>query len=288
MSAAIPHLDSVRCCDCLDGLRDLPDGCIDLVVTDPPYSYVTNRGGGCFGSDRRGYHMELEPISHGFVREVNEELLRVMRAPNIYIWCSRDQIRDTIDWWMDNADVGMDVLTWHKTNPVPTCNNKYLSDTEYLLFFRGKGVRVNGSYDTKRKFYVSGVNKADKDLYNHPTVKPYGMTRNLVVNSSAGGCSAGSLRRFRNDPRRGEGAGEALDRVRDRAVLCGDGRKEIGFHPHGTDEGAGMLGMTASGTPQPAHNGCAVHSLTLRGPSGPMGKQFGPTHDEPKGTEVKQ
>lgn len=187
MSAAIPHLDSVRCCDCLDGLRDLPDGCIDLVVTDPPYSYVTNRGGGCFGSDRRGYHTELEPISHGFVREVNEELLRVMRAPNIYIWCSRDQIRDTIDWWMDNADVGMDVLTWHKTNPVPTCNNKYLSDTEYLLFFRGKGVRVNGSYDTKRKFYVSGVNKADKDLYNHPTVKPYGMTRNLVVNSSAGG-----------------------------------------------------------------------------------------------------
>lgn len=49
-----------------------------------------------------------------------------------------------------------------------------------------------------------------------------------------------------------------------------------------------MLGMTASGIPQPAHNGGAVHSLTLRGPSGPMGKQFGPTHDEPKGTEVKQ
>lgn len=186
MSAAIPHLDSVRCCDCLDGLRDLPDGCIDLVVTDPPYSYVTNRGGGCFGSDRRGYHMELEPISHGFVREVNEELLRVMRAPNIYIWCSRDQIRDTIDWWMDNADVGMDVLTWHKTNPVPTCNNKYLSDTEYLLFFRGKGVRVNGSYDTKRKFYVSGVNKADKDLYNHPTAILCGMALITLLNPGLG------------------------------------------------------------------------------------------------------
>ena len=28
------------------------------------------------------------------------------------------------------------------------------------------------------------MNKADKDLYNHPTVKPYGMTRDLIVNSS--------------------------------------------------------------------------------------------------------
>lgn len=107
-----------------------------------------------------------------------------MKVPNIYIWCSRDQVRDTLDWWLDNADVGMDILTWHKTNPVPTCHNKYLSDTEYLLFFRGKGVKVRGTYDTKRKFLVSSVNKADKDLYNHPTVKPYGMTRDLIVNSS--------------------------------------------------------------------------------------------------------
>ena len=188
-SGTVPYMDTVRCCDCLDGLRDLPDGCIDLVVTDPPYAYASNRGGGCFGSDKKAYHSELEPISHGFAKEVNEELLRVMAKSNIYIWCSRDQVRDTLDWWLDNADVGMDILTWHKTNPVPTCHNKYLSDTEYLLFFRGKGVKVHGTYETKRKFLVSGVNKADKDLYNHPTVKPYGMTRDLIVNSSLRGGS---------------------------------------------------------------------------------------------------
>ena len=187
MASGLPYMDTVRCCDCLEGLKELPDGCIDLVVTDPPYAYSSTHGGGCFGSDNKKYHSELEPISHGFSVDVNEELLRVMKVPNIYIWCSRDQVRDTLDWWLDNADVGMDILTWHKTNPVPTCHNKYLSDTEYLLFFRGKGVKVRGTYETKRKFLVSSVNKADKDLYNHPTVKPYGMTRDLIVNSSDAG-----------------------------------------------------------------------------------------------------
>jgi len=30
-------LNQIICCDALDGLRELPDECIDLIVTDPPY-----------------------------------------------------------------------------------------------------------------------------------------------------------------------------------------------------------------------------------------------------------
>lgn len=81
----------------------------------------------------------------------------------------------------------MDLLTWHKTNPVPTCNNKYLSDTEYLLFFREKGVKVYGSYQTKKKFYVTQTNKKDKDKYKHPTVKPVEIMENIITNSSQEG-----------------------------------------------------------------------------------------------------
>lgn len=78
----------------------------------------------------------------------------------------------------------MELLTWHKSNPVPTCNNKYLSDTEYLLFFREKGVPIFGEYKTKKKYYVMQTNKKDKELYNHPTVKPLEIIENLVINSS--------------------------------------------------------------------------------------------------------
>lgn len=81
-------------------------------------------------------------------------------------------------------EYNMELLTWHKTNPVPTCNNKYLSDTEYLLFFRETGVKINGSYETKKKYYVTPTNKDDKKQYGHPTIKPLDIIKNLIINSS--------------------------------------------------------------------------------------------------------
>lgn len=30
-------IGKITCADCLDVLRDLPDKCVDLVLTDPPY-----------------------------------------------------------------------------------------------------------------------------------------------------------------------------------------------------------------------------------------------------------
>ena len=76
------------------------------------------------------------------------------------------------------------MLTWHKTNPVPTCNNKYLSDTEYILYFRNGGVPMYGNYETKKKYYVTPTNKEDKQKYKHPTIKPLHIIENLILNSS--------------------------------------------------------------------------------------------------------
>ena len=81
-------------------------------------------------------------------------------------------------------DYNMELLTWHKTNPVPTCNNKYLSDTEYILFFRENGVKIYGTYETKRKYYITTTNKEDKKKYNHPTIKPLNIIENFIINSS--------------------------------------------------------------------------------------------------------
>ena len=123
-------------------------------------------------------------MTRGFDTAVLDELVRVMRKVNIYIWCNKEQIKQYLEYF---EGCNMDLLTWHKTNPVPTCNNKYLSDTEYLLFFREKGVKVYGSYQTKRKFYVTQTNKKDKDKYKHPTVKPVEIMENIITNSSQEG-----------------------------------------------------------------------------------------------------
>lgn len=41
--------------DCLDILKQLPDKCIDLVLTDPPYLYNESDNGGGGMLERRKY-----------------------------------------------------------------------------------------------------------------------------------------------------------------------------------------------------------------------------------------
>lgn len=51
--------------DCLELMKDIPDGSIDLVVTDPPYKFE-NQGGGFYAkyaSTRRTYLNDLKNIN---------------------------------------------------------------------------------------------------------------------------------------------------------------------------------------------------------------------------------
>lgn len=169
--------------DCMNVLSRLEDKGIDLVIIDPPYSIATGGSGGSFGTGKRSYHKSIQELGYGIKNCVLEELCRVMNKINIYIWCNKEQLKQYMDFFIEKG-CKPELLTWHKTNPVPTCNNKYLSDTEYLLFFREKGVKLFGSYATKKKYYISPTNKKDKDRYGHPTIKPVSILKNLVLNSS--------------------------------------------------------------------------------------------------------
>lgn len=63
-------------------------------------------------------------------------------------------------------------------------NNTYANDTEYCIFARETGVKLYGSYETKRKYYVTGLNVNDKGHFDHPTIKPLNIISNLIINSS--------------------------------------------------------------------------------------------------------
>lgn len=167
--------------DCLKALKEIPDKSIDLVVTDPPYE-VENKGAGAFGN--RNAYAEVECISNGFSTEVLDELCRVMKKINCYFFCSQKQIIQLYDYFVNKRKCNWNLLTWHKTNPIPACSNKFINDTEFILFFREKGVNVYGTYETKKTYYVTPANVKDKRLYNHPTCKPVNILQNFIINSS--------------------------------------------------------------------------------------------------------
>lgn len=172
--------------DCLELMKDIPDNSIDLVITDPPYEICTS-GAGLYKQSDKKYIKELNGMKDGFSEEILDELCRVMKKINIYIFCSQKQIIPLLDYFVKNKKCNWNILSWHKTNPIPACGNKYLTDTEFILFFREKGVKVYGSFDTKRTWYATPLNQSDKKKYKHPTVKPQLILNNLVINSSKNG-----------------------------------------------------------------------------------------------------
>lgn len=172
--------------DCLKVMKNIEDGSVDLVATDPPYEIATT-GAGMYKQADKQYVKELNGMKDGFSEEVLDELCRVMKKINIYFFCSQKQIIPLLDYFVKKKKCNWNILSWHKTNPIPACGNKYLTDTEFILFFREKGVKVYGSFDTKRTWYATPLNQSDKKKYGHPTVKPLSILENLVVNSSQEG-----------------------------------------------------------------------------------------------------
>ena len=86
---------------------------------------------------------------------------------------------------MNEHGCKFDILCWHKDNALPTYSNKYLSDTEYLLYFhKGKGKCFPTSYEDAKTWYIAPINIKDKKLYGHPTVKPLEITKRIIGNTS--------------------------------------------------------------------------------------------------------
>lgn len=198
--------------DCYELIKKIPDNSIDLVIIDPPYEFDMGGGGGRFGTKERNYHNEYLSLYHetgstketerlrisankqkqkeqyrfiskGFDFSLFDDLIRVLKKINIYVWCSKKQVGKIIAYF-ENKKCNIDILTWHKTNPTPTINNTYANDTEYCIFAREAGVKIYGNYESKRKYYVTSANVDDKKKFVHPTIKPLEIIKNFVINSS--------------------------------------------------------------------------------------------------------
>lgn len=106
-----------------------------------------------------------------------------MKYPNIYFWCNKKQIPEYFDIWVNQYKCNFNIICWHKSNALPTYSHKYLSDTEYCLYFH-KGHCNPTSYEDAKTFYIAPINSKDKKLYGHPTIKPLEIIEKLIRNSS--------------------------------------------------------------------------------------------------------
>ena len=183
--------DTVYCEDCLSGLKALPDKCVDLVVTDPPYLIENTKAGGksklAKSIQNMNNQIQDSNLTAGFNAAILDEIVRVMKNINIYIWCNHKQIPMYIDYFVKGLGCAFDILIWNKTNAMPLFNNKYLTDKEYCLYFRKSGYCNPENYTEAKTVFYQPINAKDKKQYGHPTIKPLNIIETLIRNSSKKG-----------------------------------------------------------------------------------------------------
>lgn len=196
------ELNHIYCADCYEAIKDIPDHSVDLVLIDPPYRIESLNGGG-MRKEKRIKNLMSEigdnKLDIGIKDELLPELMRICKLPNIYIWCNKPLIPKLIDYFVSKQRCTFEIISWHKTNAMPLCGGKYLTDTEYCLYFK-KGVKLNTTYDTAKTHYELPININDKSKFAHPNCKPVSILQNLILNSTNEGdtifdgfCGSGSV-----------------------------------------------------------------------------------------------
>lgn len=173
--------------DCMDILKQLPDKCIDLVLTDPPYLIKNTKAGNKSSFAKSIQNMNDEIKEAGLVDGVSlefcEQILRIQDKINAYIWCNKGQIIDYLNFFVSDNKCSYEILCWQKQNAMPTFNNKYLTDKEYCLYFRKGGYCMPERYEDAKTIFVEPINIIDKKQFGHPTIKPLKIFEKLVKNS---------------------------------------------------------------------------------------------------------
>lgn len=162
--------------DSYKAIKDIPDKSVDCVYVDVPYEMQS--GGKAIGAFGDRVHnlirSEMKDIIEGIDYSIFDEIKRISKKLNLFVWCNKQQLLPIMNIF---ADYSTEILVWGKDNPTPFTNNVWLSDLEYCLWFGETKTKLNNGYHLKSKFYISPINKGDKDLFNHPTIKPLDLVK---------------------------------------------------------------------------------------------------------------
>ena len=120
-------IDKIICGDCLDIMKQMPAGCVDLVVTSPPYDNL------------RGYHGYLLNIP-----AMITELWRIIKPGGVIVWIVADATVDGSETgasfrqaltFMDAGFRLHDTMIWNKNSSRYPSACRYYSSFEYMFVF---------------------------------------------------------------------------------------------------------------------------------------------------------
>jgi len=170
--------------DCLEVMKTIPDGSIDMILCDPPYT-MTKLGKSCrpnYMPANRGDNLFTGSIPKA--EDWMKECFRVLKdGTHFYTFCNTNDIQSYLNSATNAGFKLHNVLTMIKDTKMP--NRWYLKFTEIVLFFRkGKAKAINDMTSRDYEFVKMPTKKNGK---LHVTQKPLDFIQRLVGNSSKRG-----------------------------------------------------------------------------------------------------
>ena len=152
------ELNKIYNMDCLDGLRQMEDCCVDLTVTSPPYDDLRKYN---------GYSWDFESVA--------KELYRVTKDGGVVVWVVGDKTKSgsetgtSFKQALFFKELGFnlhDTMIYQKSGSGACGSNKcYIQSFEYMFVFtKGKIKTYNLIYDRKNeKVLLNNVSNGNRN-----------------------------------------------------------------------------------------------------------------------------
>lgn len=169
------ELDKIYNEDCLVGMQRIPDGMVDMVLTDIPYNEVNRDNNGLRNLDKVN-----ADIGNFSLVDLTETICNKSKG-SVYMFCGINQV-STIRETMTACGLSTRLVIWEKTNPSPMNGDKiWLSGVECCVYGKKSGAIFNEFCKNTVFRYPSGINEI------HPTQKPVNLFRRFVLASTIRG-----------------------------------------------------------------------------------------------------
>ena len=183
--------------DCLEGMKHIPDGSVDLIITDPPYEHVKG------GMKSKKYNVgtwKAESYMNTKMSDFKKEdifnflnvSIKKMKKVNMYIFCSKLQLAHYFDFINQNKKLKYDLLVWDKSSVDDKYSMKsskfFTQDIEYIVRIYESGVSLKKVWNkdgtkSDSRYYMKRQ-KFQQPKGSHGTMKPTELIERFIELSS--------------------------------------------------------------------------------------------------------
>ena len=159
--------------DCMDILKQLPDKCIDLVLTDPPYNASNSNIG-----MKNGYKTINEEWDKNFnPLPYLEELKRVIKdGGSLIVFCSYHLLGTYLMWEKMKLQ---QIIHWEHITALPAIAKVYTPVIEYAVWYSTPNYTFNKEYSKTNVIRNRKAYQVDGKI-SHPSVKPSDLIQKLL------------------------------------------------------------------------------------------------------------